>query len=183
MSPADLPKCKRILLVVDFINPMDFPEAGELAPFAVQAARATARLKKGMRADGVPIIYANDNFGSWRSDFPTLARRLAAGKGASATMAKILRPVRGDITVLKPRHSAFYGTPLDILLDVIGAREIVMAGIAADICVQLTAADAFLRGYKIKVPSDCVASETEAAKEQSLEHMKRVLRCDTRPLQ
>lgn len=182
MNPQELPKCKRILLVVDFINPMDFPGAEALAPFAVEAARATAKLKRRMRADGVPVVYANDDFGSWRSDFPSLARKLAAGRGSSAEMAKALRPMRGDLTVLKPRHSAFYGTPLDILLGAIGAREIVIAGIAADICVQLTAADAFLRGFRITVPSDCVASETQEAKERALEYMRRVLRCDTQAL-
>ena len=181
MNTSDLPKSKKALVLVDFINPMDWPEASDLAPFALSAARATAKLKAGARAAGVPVIYANDNFGRWQSDFPTLARRLAAGSGPSAYMAKLLRPLRGDITILKPRHSAFYGTPLDILLEGIGATEVVVAGLAADICVQLTATDAFLRGFKVRVPSDCVASETEAAKSQALEHMARVLKCDVRP--
>ncbi|MES2484280.1 MAG: isochorismatase family cysteine hydrolase [Pseudomonadota bacterium] len=181
MKAADLPKSRVVLLLVDFINPLNFPKAGELAPAAVEAARATAALKKALRADGVPAIYANDNFGSWRSDFPALTRGLVAGRGPSAQMARLLRPARDDLSVLKPRHSAFYGTPLDILLDSIGAREIIITGVAADICVQITATDAFLRNFKIKVPSNCIASETEQAKEQALEHMRRVLRCDTQP--
>lgn len=178
MKPGDLPKCRRALLLVDFINPLDFPEAECLAPFAVEAARLTARLKKAARAAGVPVIYANDNFGNWTSDFPSLAKKLAAGHGPSAQIAKTLRPLHGDISVLKPRHSAFFGTPLDILLDSIGAREIIITGLATNICVQLTAADAFLRNYKVAVPENCTAAETIAEKSSALEHMKNILRCD-----
>lgn len=106
-----------------------------------------------------------------------------AGSGASSIMAKSLKPMRGDISVLKPRHSAFYGTPLDILLEGMGAREIILAGIATDMCVHLTAADAFLRSYKVRVPANWTASETVEAKHRSLEHMDSVLRCDVRPME
>ena len=181
MSPSDLQKSSKALILVDFINPMDWREAKDLAPFALDAARATAVVKAGARRAGVPVIYANDNFGRWRSDFPTLARKLATGSGPGAVMAKLLRPSRGDLTILKPMHSAFYGTPLEILLQQMGVREIVLAGLAADICVQITATDAFLRGFKVRVPADCVASETEIAKTAALEHMARVLKCDVRP--
>ncbi len=182
MKNGDLPKCRRVLLLVDFINPMNFPEAKQLAPMAVEAAHAAARLKSALRAQGVPAIYANDNFGNWRSDFPALARKLAASGGPRAAMARALRPLKNDLSVLKPRHSAFYGTPLDILLEGIGAHELVIVGLATDMCVQLTAADAFLREYKMLVPSNCTAAETTRAKEASLEHMRRILKCDIRPM-
>ncbi|WP_311223723.1 MULTISPECIES: isochorismatase family cysteine hydrolase [unclassified Acidovorax] len=182
MKPGDLPKCSKALLLVDFINPLDFPEAEQLAPFAVEAAQRTAQLKKAARAAHVPVIYANDNFGNWTSDFPSLSKRLATGKGPSAYIAKALRPLRGDISVLKPRHSAFYGTPLDILLETIGARHIIITGLATDICVQLTAGDAFLRNYKVSVPENCTAAETIEAKSRALQHMSGVLRCDVAPV-
>lgn len=181
MDPTDLPRSRRVLLLVDVINPMDFPEAGELAPFALEAARATRRLRRALGA-AVPTVYANDNFGQWRSDFGELVRTVQRGRGAGAEMARVLAPRRGDITVLKPKHSAFYGSPLDILLDHIGAKEIVIAGVATDICVQLTAADAFLRGYRVHVPSDCTAAETEAKKATALRYMKEILRCRINPL-
>jgi nicotinamidase-related amidase len=180
MKPADLPRSRQALILVDFINPLDFPEAVDLAPHAVAAARATARLKRGARSRGVPVIYANDNFGQWQPDFPSLAARLADDPGPAGVMARALRPRRGDLTVLKPRHSAFYGTPLDILLDGIGARELILTGLATDMCVHLTAADAFLRDYRVHVPENCTAAETPQAKAAALEHMQRVLRCDTR---
>lgn len=129
------------------------------------------------------MIYANDNFGGWHSDFPTLVERLARGQGTSAAMARLLRPHRGDLTVLKPMHSAFFGTPLDILFDKIGARSLVMAGLATDICIQLSAADAFLRRLKVHAPEDCTAAETSGKKVAALAYMRDILKCDTRPWQ
>lgn len=183
MGEAELLRSRHALLLIDFINPLDFPEGDELADPALLAARAASRLARAARARGVPVIYANDNFGRWRSDFPTLVERLTRGQGASAAMARLLRPHRGDLTVLKPMHSAFFGTPLDILLDKIGARSLVMAGLATDICIQLSAADAFLRGLKVHAPEDCTAAETPEKKAVALAYMRDILKCDTRPWQ
>lgn len=180
MDPSDLPRSRRVLLLVDVINPLDFPEASELAPAALQAARATRRLRR-LLGPSVPTLYANDNFGHWRSDFAALVHRVSRGRGAGAQMARLLKPRRGDITLLKPRHSAFYGSPLDLLLEHIGAREILIAGVATDICVQMTAMDAFLRGYRLHVPSDCTAAETEQKKAAALRYMKDILRCRISP--
>lgn len=183
VGESELPRSRRALLLVDFINPLDFPEAGDLARPALQAARSARQLARAARAKGVPVIYANDNFGRWRSDFPTLVKRLAQGRGTSASMVRQLRPQRGDLTVLKPMHSAFFGTPLDILLGQIGVRTLVLAGLATDICIQLTAADAFLRDLKVHAPEDCTAAETDEKKAAALAYMRDILKCDTRPWQ
>ena len=181
MDDKALPKSRRALLLVDFINPLDFPGSADLAPPAVEAAKAAARLARDMRAAGEAVIYANDNFGSWTSDFNSMVETLGAGDGPSAAIVRLLRPRRGDLTVLKPMHSAFYGSPLDILLHKMGVRSLVIAGVATDICVQLTAADGFLRGLKMHVPSDCTAAESEGKKRASLVYMRDILRCDTAP--
>lgn len=181
MKADELPRSRTVLLLIDFINPLDFPEAKDLAPTAVEAARATSVLKSALRKAGVPAIYANDNYGGWQSDFQSLVARCADGNGASAEMAKLLRPQSGDLTILKPRHSAFLGSPLDLLLSRMHAREIIITGLATDICVQLTAMDGFLREYKLKVPPDCTAAESADYKKQSIAYMERVLRCDVSP--
>lgn len=183
MGDPDLPKSRWALLLIDFINPLDFPEAPALAPSALDAARQTRLLARAARARSVPVIYANDNFGRWRSDFPTMVSTLSEGDGASAALARLLRPQRRDLTLLKPMHSAFFGTPLDILLDQIGARSVVLAGLATDICIQLTSADAFLRGLKVHAPENCTAAESSAKKAAALAYMRDVLKCDTRPWQ
>lgn len=181
MGEADLVKSRRALLLIDFINPLDFPEAGALAEPALEAARACRHLAHAARSRRIPVIYANDNFGRWQSDFPTLVKRLGRRQDTSASIVRLLRPQRGDLTVLKPMHSAFFGTPLDIILDQIGARSVVLAGLATDICVQLTAADAFLRGLKVHVPEDCTAAELPQKKAIALAYMRDILKCDTRP--
>lgn len=181
MGEADLPTSRRALLLIDFINPLDFPEAPALAPSALEAAREARRLAIAARAQGIPVIYANDNFGRWQSDFSSMVKRLGQGRGASASLVRLLRPRRGDLTVLKPMHSAFFGTPLDIILDQIGARSVVLAGLATDICIQLTAADAFLRGLKVHAPEDCTAAESPQKKAAALAYMRDILKCDTRP--
>ena len=89
--------------------------------------------------------------------------------------------MRCRCTKLLPRHSAFYCSALELLLKDMDARELILAGLATDICVQMTAADAFLRGYEgVWVPSDCTAAETSQAKAASLKYMKDVLKCDVR---
>ncbi len=181
MKADDLPRSRTVLLLIDFINPLDFPEAEDLAPGAVEAAQATAVLKAALRKAGVPAIYANDNYGGWQSDFQSLVARCAAGKGASAEMARLLRPQSGDLTILKPRHSAFLGSPLDLLLSRMHTKEIIITGLATDHCVQLTAMDGFLREYKLKVPVDCTAAESPDYKKQSIAYMARVLKCDVSP--
>lgn len=182
MNDSDLPQCRQALLLIDFVNPLDFEGSEDLAQPALRAAKATLKLLRAVRANAIPVIYANDNFGTWQSDFGTMVKRLEKKGGPSAAIVKMVRPKRGDLTILKPMHSAFFGTPLDIVLNKIGVRSLIVAGLACDICVQLTAADAFLRGLKIYVPPECTAAESEARKAAALVYMRDILKCDVEPL-
>jgi nicotinamidase-related amidase len=180
LRPAKLPTSQRVLLLVDFITSLDFPGADALAPHALAAARATAVLKQRLQAEGVPTIYANDNYGVWQSDFHSLVSTCLGIDGPAGEIARLLYPQADDITILKPRHSAFYASALELLLTEIGARELIICGLATDMCVQLTAADAFLREFTIWVPADCNAAETPQAKQAALAYMANVLKCDVR---
>jgi nicotinamidase-related amidase len=176
-----LPPSERVLLLVDFINPLAFPGAEDLAAAAVDAARATAALKERLTAEGVVTVYANDNYGVWQSDFHSLVSACLGMEGPPGEIARLLYPQAEDLTILKPRHSAFYASPLELLLTEMQARELVICGLATDMCVQLTAMDAFLREFQTWVPADCTAAESAAAKAASLEYMATVLKCDTAP--
>lgn len=177
----DLAPSKTVLLLVDFINPLDFDGAAELAPSAVAAARQTARLRRRLSAEGVRTVYANDNYGQWTSDFKALVRHCKAQRGAAGQITRAMAPTARDFALLKPRHSAFYATPLDMLLGQLKCKRLIVTGIAADSCVFFSAMDAYLRGYSLWVPVDCVAAESAAARDTALEQMARVLKADIRP--
>ena len=179
---AHATKTRSALLLIDFMNPLDFDGAQALAPKAVKAAARAAALKKRMRARGAPVIYANDNFGRWESDFDAVVAECERRGGASATMAKLLAPSKRDRSVLKPRHSAFFGTPLDFLLDELRVGRLVLAGLAADSCIMFTAHDAYLRKYALRIPGDCVASENDAWRRDALAYMARVMKANVDPI-
>lgn len=179
-SGTRLPRSGTVLLLVDFINPLAFEGGEQLAEPALAAARATKRLKARLAQDGIPTLYANDNYGVWRSEFHDILGYCASQPGATGRMAEWLAPGPNDLVLLKPRHSAFFATPLDLVLSQMHAHTVVLAGLATDICVQMTAMDATLRGYKLWVPSDCTAAESEPAKKAALAYMKRVLKADVR---
>jgi len=168
-------------LLVDVINDFDFPEARQLLRYAVPAARRIEALKARLKRRGVPAIYVNDNFGRWRSDFRSLVERCIAADCAGAAVARRLVPQEDDYFVLKPKHSGFFSTSLDVLLASLGVRKLVITGFAADICVLFTANDAYMREYEVYVPADCVASETNAANRRACAHMERFLRAKTIP--
>jgi nicotinamidase-related amidase len=166
------------LLIIDFFNPRGFHGYDAAT---VRAARNTARLKARLRKRGVPAIYCNDNFGEWESEFHELVERCRTIDGAPSAVAHALAPEKGDRSVLKPRHSAFYETPLDFLLAELGTRMVILTGVSADSCIMFTAHDAYLRKLDMWVPSDCVASPKAAYTRASLAHQARVLRASIAP--
>jgi len=177
-AEAALPESRTVLLLVDVINPFEFVQAKDLAASAWKAAKAIAKLKQRLIGTGVLCIYANDNYGRWRSDFRDTLAYCMAKVGVAGQLARLLAPGEADLVMLKPRHSAFYATPLDLVLTQARARQLVIVGLAADICVQLTAMDASLRGYGIWVPGDCTAAEKPERSREALHYMKRVLKAD-----
>ena len=172
---------KRALLLVDFINLFDFPHAEKLAGRAVEAAKRTAKLKERMKAEGVACIYANDNFGHWKSEFSRLVAECVGKGGASSEIARLLVPEPDDYSVLKPRHSAFYETPLAFLLEELDVSSLVITGLSTDMCVFATAQDAYVRKYALWIPSDCVAADTAEHEREALDQMARTLKADIRP--
>lgn len=168
------------LLLVDFINTMEFDGAAKLAKRAVAAARRTRRLKADAREQGVPTIYVNDHFGDWSANFDAVLQR-CRGSRHGCELASLLEPEDGDLSILKPRHSAFYGTPLEFLLDELRVDSLILTGLQAHICVLFSAHDAYLRRYRLWVPAGCVASETPEEERGALKHMEAVTGAQTRP--
>lgn len=173
-------KCGCALLLIDVINAMDFEGGEALARMAVPASIRIAALKKRARASRVPVIYVNDNFGRWRSDFNHHVRHCLETDVPGRSVVQNLLPGEDDYFVLKPKHSGFYSTSLDILLEYLAVKKLILAGFAGNLCVLYTANDAYMRDYGLMVPKDCIASETTAANTHALQQMQKHLKADIR---
>jgi nicotinamidase-related amidase len=169
------------LLLIDVINDLEFEGAEALLESALPMAERIAKLKKRARRAGIPIIYVNDNFGRWQSNFNKLLEHCLNGGVRGEPLARRLKPDEDDYFVLKPKHSGFYSTTLDTLLDYLKARTLILTGIAANICVLFTANDAYMRDFKLVIPADCVASNTVEENEHALKLMEKILKADIRP--
>jgi len=169
------------LLLIDVINDLEFPGGELLLPHALGAARNIAALKRRCKGLGIPTLYVNDNFGRWQSDFNKLVDHCLEEGVRGRAVAELLRPAEDDYFVLKPKHSGFFSTTLDTLLEYLGARTLILTGLTADICVLFTANDAYMRDFHLFVPGDCVASQDAGENAHVLEHMRRVLKAEVRP--
>src|SRR5215467_2083103 len=93
-----------------------------------------ARFKAYAQALDVPVLYVNDNFGRWQSDF----RRLVAhclGDCCGRPVVERVRPSDDDYFVLKPKH----------------ARSVILTVLTTDNCVLFTASNAYLRDFELIV--------------------------------
>ena len=169
------------LLLIDVINDFEFPGGDQLLKLALPVGRNIAALKRRARELGIPAIYVNDNFGKWRSDFKKTVAHCLEDKVRGKPFVELVLPDEDDYFVLKPKHSGFFSTSLDILLEHIGAHTLILTGIAGNSCVLFTANDAYMRDFKLVVPSDCVVSETEAENEYALKQIQTVLKADVKP--
>jgi nicotinamidase-related amidase len=166
------------LLLIDVINDMEFPGSEALVEQAVPMARRLAAFKKRAKAAGIPVVYINDNFGRWQSDFRRLVDHCLNDGVKGEPVARLLAPDEDDYFVLKPKHSAFYSTTLDTLLEYLGASRVILAGVAGNICIFFSANDAYMRDLELFVPADCVSSNTEEENRSALDAMKKILKAD-----
>jgi nicotinamidase-related amidase len=167
------------LLLIDTINAMDFEGSEGLVAAASQAAINIERLARSAREQNVPVVYVNDNYGKWRSDFRATYESCTAADKPGREVSARLRPQAQDYFVLKPRHSGFFSTSLDLLLDHLGVDCLVLTGFATNLCVLFTANDAHMRGYQLLVPQDCTASNTPALTQRALAHAREALAAGT----
>lgn len=167
------------LLIIDMINDLAFDGGEDLAPAAVAAAERIRGLRDDAEAAKVPVIYVNDNFGHWLSDRNAIVDHCRAEASRGKPLIDLLRPRDDDYFVVKPQFSGFYATNLPVLLPQLGVSRLILTGIAADICVLFTAADAHMRDYDLWVPEDTVASEQGAHQQWALELMRHSMCAET----
>ncbi|MFI8165259.1 cysteine hydrolase family protein [Streptomyces sp. NPDC085931] len=159
------------LIVVDMINTYDHEDAELLVPSVEQIVPVVADLIDRARKADVPVIYANDNFGRWRSHHGELVDAALA-----RPQARLIEPIRPDeesLFVVKARHSVFFETPLAYLLRNLGVGHVVLIGQVTEQCILYSALDAHIRHLEVTVPRDAVASIHPHLADAALEMMER----------
>lgn len=174
--PLTIPARGTALLLIDVVNDLAFPGSEALIAQAEPMATRLAAFKRRATAAGVPAVYVNDNFGQWRSDFRRTVSHCTAASSPGWRVSRRMRPTSRDYFVLKPKHSGFYDTTLETLLDDLKIRRVIVTGIAGNICVLFTANDAHMRELKVFVPSDCIVSNTSADNEHALRQIASVMK-------
>src|SRR5689334_18748682 len=162
---------KTALLFIDVINHFEFPDGDQIFQQAARIALQLARLKRRARHAGVPVIYVNDNFGQWRSNFTQLIEYCTRPQALGHAFVDAIKPDQEDYLILKPKHSAFYQTPLDTLLTSLRTEALILAGLTTNSCILCTAYDANMRDFRLFVPADCSAARSAAEHRQALKHI------------
>jgi nicotinamidase-related amidase len=163
-------EARSALLVVDMLNPYEHDEAEELAAHARAALPGVEALLGRARDAEVPVVFVNDNFGDWNSSAEELASR--ACSGAHPDLVEPVLPRKGDSFVIKARHSVFYRTPLEYLLDEMNVDRLIFAGQVTEQCILYSALDAYVRHFRVTIPTDAVAAIHDHLAEAALEMMK-----------
>jgi len=149
-----------VLVIIDMFS--DF-ESERTAPFFKQALAASARIAKlRQRAvrSGIPTIFANDNYGRWKSEGRQIVQ-MAKQSERGRKIVELLQPAEDDYIVLKPKHSIFFATPVEVLLHYLGTHTLILTGMTSTRCVLFSAIEAYLRDLKIIAPLDCLVSENK----------------------
>jgi nicotinamidase-related amidase len=167
-----------VLVIVDVINDLEFDGGDAILRNALPMAERLAALARRARDAGIAVIYVNDNFGKWRSDFRALLDHCRNDDVLGRELAEILAPEKSDYFVLKPKHSGFFSTTLDTLLEYLHARTMIIAGLTTDRCVLFTASDAHMRDLHIIVPEDCCAADSVEHHRDAMQMIQRVLGAD-----
>jgi nicotinamidase-related amidase len=178
MAPDESPVA---LLLIDVINDLEFEGAEKLMRYIPAMTERLADLKRRAKAARIPVIYVNDNYGRWQDDFGKLVRHCLESDVCGRSLVAALQPDDNDYFVLKPKHSGFYSTTLEVLLEHLGVRTLILTGIAGNICLLFTANDAYMRDLQLFVPSDCCASNEASDNDYALAQMQQVLKADIRP--
>ncbi len=141
------------LLLIDVLTTFKFPDGEAILREALGMRDALVKLKSRARELDVPVLYVNDNFGDWRSEKEVLIGRCIEARGSE--FVRSLLPDSEDYFVLKPMHSAFYMTPLEVLLQHLQVETLILTGLTSTSCITVTAHDANMRGFDIYIPTDC----------------------------
>lgn len=173
------------LLLIDFQNDFCAPggfydTVGNALEMGQAAARRAAAFAPRAREAGVLVVlvrcvydapFVSDTMREWyeHKGFPLEYCR----DGTWGAEFHEVEPAPGDIVVTKHRYSAFVDTELQAVLRSNSIENLLLAGVATNVCVESTARDAFMYDYRVTVLSDCTGSYSAELYEATLENMRR----------
>jgi nicotinamidase-related amidase len=161
---------KTALIVVDMVQTYDFDDAERLVANVERIVEPLTDLIQRAKREADHLIYVNDNFGDWHSERQRLVGDALAGPHAK--LVETIKPDDDATFIVKARHSIFYGTPLDYMLDMEGIERIVLTGQVTEQCILYSALDAHIRSRPTVVPRDCVAQIDDELAEAALRMME-----------
>ena len=164
---------KDALLLVDVLNDFEHEDGDKLLQSFRARHEAMLRALQRARADGVPVVYAQDNRRVWDGDGPRLVREALDGPGGD--LLEELAPAEDESLVVKPRYSAFDKTPLELVLRGLDVERLLLAGAATEGCVAQTAIDARELGFKVTVLADACATVDERIEQVALDYLENVV--------
>lgn len=167
------------LIIIDMINNFEFDKGETLAEKTLKIADNINHLRHTFNKNNLPVIYVNDHYNLWKADIDKIVNHCRNEK--SNPLFEKLLPKEDDYFLIKPKHSAFFGTSLNTLLYHLNVNNLILTGIAGNICVLFTANDAYMREYSLQVPEDCIASVDDRDNQYALRMMNHVLKADTNP--
>ena len=175
---------KQALLIIDMQNGFLQPQSPLCIRGALATVPACARVISACRAAGVPVIFVNRAYRADGSDVELTRRQVWARGGKPLTPGStgplsVENPpefgrASGDYEIIKPRYSAFFQTPLDLLLRRLGVDTVVLTGTTTPNCIRTTCYDAISLDYRVVVVEDCCSSNTEAIQQANMLDMGNV---------
>ncbi|WP_019244542.1 MULTISPECIES: isochorismatase family cysteine hydrolase [Bacillus] len=165
------------LLIIDMINHFQFEHGEQLFEHTNKILLPILHLKDQAKVKQMPIIYINDHYNLWQANFKKIIQ--VCETNVNKNYISQIAPDEEDYFLIKPKHSAFYGTALNTLLYHLHIRSLIITGIAGNICVLFTANDAYMRDYQLYCPKDCIASADKQDNHYALTMMSHVLKANT----
>lgn len=162
---------KTALIVVDMVQTYDFDDADRLVRNVERIVEPLTALVERARDEAALTIYVNDNFGQWLSHRDKLVDE--ALQGEHGRLLEPLKPADDALFVVKARHSIFYGTPVEHILDAEEIEEVVLTGQVTEQCILYSALDAHVRRRSMTVVRDCVAHIDDELADAALKMMER----------
>jgi nicotinamidase-related amidase len=150
-----------VLLVVDVINDFAHDDGQSLLHSFEERVDGMKDAIAAARGADVPVIYVNDDHGRWDSNVPALIAETIE-RGAGGRVIQQVMPQKGDPLLLKQRYSGFDHTSLDLLLEKLDIKRVVLVGAATEGCVVQTAIDARELGLQATIlASGCATTDPE----------------------